>query len=197
MKKKIAITGGIGSGKSSVLQILGEMGYPIFSCDAIYREIIDTPAYIQKIKEFFPNSIVEGKIDRKRLAGEIFGNKEKLALLNSIAHPLIMEQLLKRMDECASETVFAEVPLLFEGNYENLFDTTIVVIRNKEQRVQSVIDRDQVSLEEVKARISSQFDFEDPKNENRLKNANVIFLKNEEDFSSLKNKIQSLPLLKR
>ena len=194
MKKRIAITGGIGSGKSSVLRIFGEMGYPIFSCDEIYREIIDTPAYIQKIKDVFPECIVEGKIDKKLLANAVFNNEEKLALLNGIAHPLIMERLLLRMDECAGETVYAEVPLLFEGNYENLFDKVIVVLRNKEKRIQSVIERDHISLNEVTARISSQFDFEDPKNENRLKNANVIFLKNEEDLSSLKNQIKRLTL---
>lgn len=194
MKKRIAITGGIGSGKSSVLRMFGEMGYPIFSCDEIYREIIDTPAYIQKIKDVFPECIVEGKIDKKLLSNAVFNNEEKLALLNSIAHPLIMERLLLRMDECAGETVFAEVPLLFEGNYENLFDKVIVVVRNKEKRIQSVIERDHISLNEVTARISSQFDFEDPKNKNRLKNANVIFLKNEEDLSSLKNQIKRLTL---
>ena len=192
MKKKIAITGGIGSGKSSVLKILGERGYPIFSCDAIYREIIDTPAYIQKIEKVFPHCVIEGKIDKKLLSNEVFKNKKKLAILNAIAHPMIMERLLKSMDNCAGEIVFAEVPLLFEGNFENLFDKVIVVVRSKEKRIASVIERDQISLNEVEDRIASQFDFEAPSNEQRLKNDNVIFLKNEEDFSSLKNRVEAL-----
>ncbi len=194
MKKKIAITGGIGSGKSCVLHIFGEMGYPIFSCDEIYREIIDMPEYIQKIEGIFPECIVDGKIDRKILSKTVFQNRELLSKLNSIAHPLIMQRLLGRMDECASETVFAEVPLLFEGNYENLFDKIIVVLRKQAERIESVVERDQISSVEVKNRISSQFNFDDPKNANRLKNCNVIFLKNEGGLSALKNKIADLNL---
>ena len=194
MKKKIAITGGIGSGKSSVLHAFGEMGYPIFSCDEIYREIIDTPAYIQKIENVFPECILRGKIDRKLLAKQVFQNEEKLATLNEIAHPLIMDRLLERMNECTAETIFAEVPLLFEGNYENLFDGVIVVLRDKIKRIQDVIKRDQVSIEDVEKRMRSQFDYENAKNDNRLKNSNMIFLENEEDLSTLKNKIKSIIL---
>ena len=192
MKKKIAITGGIGSGKSSVLRILEEMGYPIFSCDEIYRQIVHMPAYIQKIEQIFPSCVSEGMIDKKALSNLVFGDEKKLALLNEVAHPLIMSQLLKKMDKCVEEVIFAEVPLLFEGNYENLFDKVIVVTRNLEERIKSVMERDKISEEEVQKRISSQFDFEDKKNENRLKNCDVIFLKNEEDLSALKNKITQL-----
>lgn len=194
MKKKIAITGGIGSGKSAVLHIFEEMGYPTFSCDEIYRDVIQSPSYIQKISEVFPECILEGKIDRKLLAQLVFQNEEKLAILNAIAHPLIMERLSQNMDNCNGDTVFAEVPLLFEGNYENLFDKVFVVLRNKEARIQSVIQRDQISEQSVKNRINSQFDFEDPKNEIRLKNCNVIFIKNQGDLSALKNQILSLVL---
>lgn len=194
MKKKIAITGGIGSGKSAVLHIFEEMGYPTFSCDAIYRDVIQSPDYIQKISKIFPECVIEGKIDRKILAQLVFQNEEKLAKLNAIAHPLIMKRLLQNMDKCEGDIVFAEVPLLFEGNYENLFDKVIVVLRNEEDRIQSVIQRDQISEQSVKNRIHSQFNFEDPKNENRLKNCNVIFIKNEGDLSALKNQILSLIL---
>ena len=194
MKKKIAITGGIGSGKSTVLHILGEMGYPIFSCDEIYREIIDAPEYIQKISAAFPECIKEGKIDRKLLSNIVFENCETLAKLNAIAHPLIMQRLLEKMDNCASEKVFAEVPLLFEGNYENLFDKVIVIYRNKDKRIESVVNRDQISSGSVKKRISTQFDYDDEKNKNRLKNCNVIFIENEGDLPSLKNIIKNLEL---
>ena len=194
MKKKIAITGGIGSGKSTVLHILGEMGYPIFSCDEIYREIIDAPEYIQKISAAFPECIKEGKIDRKLLSNIVFENCETLAKLNAIAHPLIMQRLLEKMDNCASEKVFAEVPLLFEGNYENLFDKVIVIYRNKDKRIESVVNRDQISSGSVKKRISTQFDYDDEKNKNLLKNCNVIFIENEGDLPSLKNIIKNLEL---
>ena len=72
MKKLIAITGGIGSGKSSAAQFLLEMGYPVFSCDEIYREVILSPDYIQKVTTLFPECIVEGSIDKKILARIVF-----------------------------------------------------------------------------------------------------------------------------
>ena len=194
MKKKIAITGGIGSGKSTVLHIFGEMGYPIFSCDEIYREIIDTAEYVKKIEMTFPKCVVDGKVDRKLLASTVFGNGEALEKLNAIAHPLIMQRLLEEMKSCTSEKVFAEVPLLFEGNYENLFDQVIVVCRDKAERIQSVVQRDQISSANVEKRILTQFDYEDEKNKNRLKNCKTIFIQNEGELDLLKNKIKNLKL---
>ena len=194
MKKKIAITGGIGSGKSTVLHIFGEMGYPIFSCDEIYREIIDTAEYVKKIEMTFPRCVVDGKVDRKLLASTVFGNGEALEKLNAIAHPLIMQRLLEEMKNCTSEKVFAEVPLLFEGNYENLFDQVIVVCRDKAERIQSVVQRDQIPSANVEKRILTQFDYEDEKNKNRLKNCKTIFIQNEGELDLLKNKIKNLKL---
>ena len=187
MKKMIAVTGGIGSGKSSVLACLAEMGYPIFSCDEIYKEVIQSPAYLQKISEVFPQCIIEGKIDKKILAKIVFQNKEKLAILNGIAHPLIMDSLFKSMHICESALVFAEVPLLFEGNYENQFDKVIVVLRDKEERVRSIMARDNVTQEDALNRIAVQFDYDNA--ENRFKNCNAILIKNNGSFFDLKSKI--------
>ena len=111
MKKLIAITGGIGSGKSSAAQILLEMGYPVFSCDEIYREVILSPAYIQKVYQLFPECIIDGNIDKKILAQMVFADKSKLALLNGIAHPLIMGKLFDSMHNCNQEIVFAEASI--------------------------------------------------------------------------------------
>ena len=192
MKKKIAVTGGIGSGKSSVLAYLGEMGYPIFSCDEIYREMIDSPQYIERIAKAFPACITDGKIDRKKLAETVFKDKEKLCILNEIAHPLIMAQLLKEMEECSSNVTFAEVPLLFEGNFENLFDGVIVVVRNKEERIQAIIQRDGLTAREATERIAAQFDYDASSNQERLKKCNAIFIQNDGDFSRLKNQLKNL-----
>ena len=192
MKKKIAVTGGIGSGKSSVLACLKNMGYPIFSCDDIYREVIDSPQYIEEITKFFPACVEHGKINRKKLADAVFNDKEKLSILNGIAHPLIIDRLLTNMEQCSEEVIFAEVPLLFEGNYENLFDRVIVVVRNKETRIQAIMHRDSISVGEANARIAAQFDYDNPKNQERLKNQNVIFIQNNGDFSHLENQVKNL-----
>ena len=131
-KIKVAITGGIGSGKSTALSYLKELGYPVFSCDEIYKEVISSKEYIDKIKEFFPEAVTHGCIERKILSEIVFNDPEKRALLNGISHPLIMQKLYEQMDTSENELVFAEVPLLFEGGFENEFDHVIVILRKEE-----------------------------------------------------------------
>ena len=112
-KLKIAITGGIGSGKSTAIAHIKELGYPVFSSDEIYRDILRSKAYIQKIRSVFPEVVKEVEIDRKALASVVFSNDQAREQLNSIAHPMIMEKLLSEMNSTNSSLVFAEVPLLF------------------------------------------------------------------------------------
>ena len=160
MKKKIAITGGIGSGKSLVLEILRQQGFSCFSCDEIYAELVKEPSYIQTIAGIFPGVVVNGVIDKKQLGVVVFHDNTAREKLNTVAHKEIMAKLYRLMEEANGELVFAEVPLLFEGNYENHFDEVIVVMRSKEERVSSVCTRDDLSKCEVEARISAQFDYE-------------------------------------
>ena len=190
MKKIIAITGGIGSGKSSAAKFLSEMGYPVFSCDQIYQEVILSLDYIEKVTNLFPECIVNGRIDKKILAQIVFTDKSKLTRLNGIAHPLIMEKLFEKMYNCNQELVFAEVPLLFEGNYEDKFDSVIVIMRNKEKRIQSIISRDGITREQALDRINAQFDY-DNSNE-RFKNCNAILIENNGTIEELKTQIQKI-----
>ena len=190
MKKIIAITGGIGSGKSSAAKFLSEMGYPVFSCDEIYQEVILSLDYIEKVTNLFPECIVNGRIDKKILAQIVFTDKSKLTRLNGIAHPLIMEKLFEKMYNCNQELVFAEVPLLFEGNYEDKFDSVIVIMRNKEKRIQSIISRDGITREQALDRINAQFDY-DNSNE-RFKNCNAILIENNGTIVELKTQIQKI-----
>ena len=192
MKKKIAITGGIGSGKSSVLSILREMGYAVFSCDEIYRKLIDLPEYIEKIGEVFPRCVKNGKICKQTLAQRVFNNKAELEILNGIAHPLIMSRLLQQMNEIEENLIFAEVPLLFEGNFESLFDQIVVVLRNRDQRIQAIMDRDGVTIREAEKRISAQFNYDDPSNMARFEKDGVFCIQNNASLAELKNDIQKI-----
>ena len=91
-KLKIAVTGGIGSGKSAVMRILAEEGYRTFSADAIARTIYADAALRQKVAEQFPGCLdVRGEVDRRALAAIVFGDKEKIAALNALTHPYIMQ----------------------------------------------------------------------------------------------------------
>ena len=187
MKRKIAITGGIGSGKSFVLNCAREMGHPTFSCDAIYREICQTKEYIDLIAQSFPECVTADGLDRKKLAACVFNNPPALKKLNQIAHPIIMNELFKKMEEQEGEFVFAEVPLLFEGNYENDFHETIYVKRNQQARIESVKLRDNLSKEEILNRIKNQFDIDSDLGKKKLQNAHVHVFENNETELAVKN----------
>ena len=189
MKKKIAITGGIGSGKSTVSNILRDKGYPVYSCDEIYKELINSKAYIKEIEKAFPGVVKQGEIDKKSLAEIIFTNEQERIRLNKIAHPLVMQTLFERMNKTEREIVFAEVPLLLEGNFENLFDQTIVVLRNLEDRIHSVCARDGISPKKAMERLNAQFDYDDIQSKNRLQKIGAIFIENKGDFSALENNV--------
>ena len=177
----VAITGGIGSGKSTVGAIVRSLGYPVFSADAIARGIYDIPEIRDRVAELFPQSVIDGKVNRKKLAEIVFSDGEKLAQLDAVTHPAIMRQLLSSMEDCAGKIAFAEVPLLFESGSEGCFDRVIVVMRERSSRIASVMERDGLTEAEVAARIKNQFDYE------RNLNTGHTVLYNNGDIASLKD----------
>lgn len=172
-KRRIAVTGGIGSGKSYFANALKEMGFDVFSCDEIYKELACDKVYVEKIEREFGVPPINGCLDRSALSKIVFCDQAKLKRLNEIAHPLIMEKLLRKMDSC-ERICFAEVPLLFEGGYESLFDEIVVVIRDKAQRIAAVVQRDGVDELSVVKRMENQFDYDDIQNLKKLKNVTVL-----------------------
>lgn len=157
--KKVAITGGIGSGKSSVCDIIKGQGYEVFSCDEIYKEVLQNKEFVKTIAEAFPDALTRsGELDRAKLSRIVFNDGEELSVLNGLTHSAIMSAAIERMED--KELSFCEVPLLFEGNFQNLFDEVIVVLREREQRILSVQKRCNLTREDVILRINSQFDYE-------------------------------------
>lgn len=157
-KVRIAITGGIGSGKSTVTKIIKDLGYPVVSCDNVYTELLNDNAFLTILSNEFGDILDDcGKLDRKKLASITFNDFVKLQKLNEITHPAIMERVMKECDK--HEVCFCEVPLLFECGYEKLFDETIVLLRDIDKRIKSTIERDKLSKEEIAKRIKSQFDY--------------------------------------
>lgn len=154
-KTKIAVTGGIGSGKTAVLGMLAKMGYPVFSCDEISRALWKEERYLSALAELFPACTEEGKIVKSKLSALVFSEEAERKRLEAFSHPLIMAELLREMEQYP--VCFAEVPLLFEGGFQALFDGVIVVVRAREKRIASVVERDNITAEEVKRRIDSQW----------------------------------------
>ncbi|MBQ9103658.1 MAG: dephospho-CoA kinase [Clostridia bacterium] len=159
---KVAITGGIGSGKTSVLEILKDKGYRTFNCDESANKALKDRAVIKKIRKQFPfavKGLLFPKIDKKALAERVFSDENARKHLEMITHPYIVNDVIKCAERVGGVS-FIEVPLLFEGGYQNLFDKTIVVVRDKEERIKSVIERSNLSREETLARMRAQVDYD-------------------------------------
>jgi dephospho-CoA kinase len=182
-KKLIAITGGIGSGKSTALQILSDLGYKTLTSDKIVSELYEKQQVRRLLKPLFPDAVT-GKdfvLDRKKIADEVFANKQKHQVLTELITPMVMAEIIKRTTD--DELCFVEVPLLFECGFEELFDGVIVVSRSLESRIESVIARSNLTREQVLARINNQFDYENAD----LSSYTVII--NDFDQSALKTRL--------
>ena len=145
-----------------------------------------------KIKKLFPSAVQNERIQRQVLADIVFKDKQALETLNAVAHPLIMERLYENMRNCTDILAFAEVPLLFEGNYQSQFDAVIVVQRSKEQRISAIVARDGLTREEAVQRISAQFDYDSPTAQKLFSNPNIFLLPNEGTEMQLKRDLKKI-----
>ena len=190
MPNKIAITGGIGSGKSAVCRILKERGYPVFSCDEINHTLLSEKSYLDGLCALFPTCVKDGNLQKTALAALVFSDKDALETLNAYAHPRISERLQRDMDG-AQKTCFAEVPLLFESGMTKQFDGVIVVLRNKEERIRAVVTRDGLTAEKAEARMKQQFDYDGPLPDG------CLVIENDGDEAALREKVdEALKALK-
>lgn len=152
--KKYAVTGGIGSGKSTLCAILAELGYPVLSCDDISRELWGEEGYRKKLARLFPSCVNGGEIDKDALSRLVFSDGAARRTLDDFSHPVIMRRLCERAS--AFSVCFCEVPLLFEGGYESLFDGVIALVRDDRLRVGCICARDGITEEAARQRIGAQ-----------------------------------------
>ncbi len=156
---KVAITGGIGSGKSAVAGIIKDRGYKVYSCDAIYAELLEDGPFLETLANCFGNEIIRsGRLDRKLLSQLVFKDRSALKRLNEISHPEVMRRAFSLME--GNKISFLEVPLLFENGLEKNFDRVIVVLRDIAERIKSVVLRNGIGEDEVLMRIKSQFNYD-------------------------------------
>ena len=169
----IGLTGGIGTGKSTVSQILQRKGYKVIDLDVISHEVIKFPKVVEKIVENFGREILEsddfGKynISREKLGKIIFENKQKRLILNSIMHPEILRIMHKKILECESKNekenkiIFVEIQLLFEVQWEKEFDYILLVAAKRDIQVRRVLERDKRSEKEAWDIINSQMSLDE------------------------------------
>ncbi len=167
--KVIGLTGGIGTGKSTVARLFREKGIPVIDLDRIVRDLQKPGKDVYKqIVEVFGREILleDGTLDRKKLGEIVFADPEKRETLNRIVHPAVLEKLkdlLFKYQASGEELVIVEVPLLYELKLENLFDDVILVYAPEEVQLKRVMERDQLSRQEAMNRIKSQIPIEEKK----------------------------------
>ena len=159
-KKIIAITGGIGSGKSYALNILSSWGYPTFSCDETLKDVYNDKEVLLEVKKAFPKAFDGENLNRKVLADTVFNDNLKLEKLNAITHPHIFNRVISGARQSDGALAFIEVPLLLEGGYQRFFDGVIVIKRSISKRITSVKARSNLTEKEIRKRISAQVDYD-------------------------------------
>ena len=162
-KYAIALTGGIATGKSTVSSLFMMYGFLTIDADKIAHTILDNS--ISTIEELFGKEyILDGKVDRAKLGGLIFTNKQEKQKLEAFIHPLIKQQILKeaKVFEEQQKPYLIDIPLFFENrNYD--ISSSIVVYTTKEIQLQRLIKRDNSTEDEAKSRINNQMDIDEKK----------------------------------
>jgi len=160
MTKIIGLTGGIGSGKTTVANLFLAHGIPVYIADEQAKKILDKPETIASVTETFGHEMLDGEIvDRQKLAALVFNNPEKLDALNKIIHPAVRKDFVDWVSKHGNqEFVVKETAILFESGTNADCDAVITVVAPLEIRIARVVKRDQVSRESVLNRIENQWD---------------------------------------
>ena len=164
MKLIIGITGSIGTGKSTVSNLIKAEGYPIIDTDSIVHDIYKKDLGLIKklVKEFGDGILTKTKdIDRKKLGEIVFGDKDKLRKLNELVHPLVKEKTLKMIEKLDDGLIFLDVPLLFETDFYKLCDYTVVVYADMDNQIWRIMARDKVDFPTALKKIYSQMSLQE------------------------------------
>ncbi len=152
----IGITGGTGSGKTSLLNLIHSQGGKVLDCDLIYHDLLKADkALLCSIAERFPGTVHAGVLDRKALGAIVFADPEALQDLNRITHQAVYKKVLSLLEKPAALTAIDAIGL-FEGGLAKLCDVTVAVTAPEEVRISRLMTRDHISEEYARLRISAQ-----------------------------------------
>ena len=160
---RIGLTGGIGSGKSTVARIFNVLGIPVYDADSASKKLMNEDADMKNelIRVFGNETYKDGQLDRSFLSAAVFNDPEKLALLNSIVHPATIRHAGEWMKNQEAPYVIKEAALIFESGSNKDLDYVIGVHAPLEVRIQRTMARDNVPVEKVQARIKNQMNEEE------------------------------------
>lgn len=161
----LGITGGIATGKSSVVQHIKQLGFPVVDADIIARHLLDknTPVFNEVVKVFGTEILQEnGEINRQLLGDLVFNHPDKLKQLDELMAPFLQESILAAIKQASQnqKLVIVDVPLMYEKGYDEWMDQVAVVYCTPEQQLNRLMKRNQLTEKEAKQRINSQLPIE-------------------------------------
>lgn len=169
---KVGITGGIGSGKSTICQFFRTIGIPVFEADTEAKKLVNNSESIRyQLKALFGRDIYlpNKTIDRKKLASLIFNSPPLLQKVNNIIHPEVRKYFYSWCEEQKTPYIIHEAAIMFESGFYEMMDYTVLVTAPEEMRIQRVMARENTDAESVRARMEKQW-----KDEQKAKLANFV-----------------------
>ncbi|WP_096085324.1 dephospho-CoA kinase [Agaribacterium haliotis] len=169
---KLGLTGGIGSGKSTVSAMFAELGITVVDADIVAREVVEPgQTALAKIAEHFGPQVLlaDGSLDRSQLRSLIFADPKAKLWLEQLTHPLIRQEIERQLERAQSTYVILSSPLLLETGQQKLVDRVLVVDLSEAEQLKRACARDQNSEEQIRAIMTSQLS-----REQRLKHANDV-----------------------
>jgi dephospho-CoA kinase len=187
---KIGLTGGIGSGKTTVAKIFESNGIPVYYADLEAKKLMnENPEIIRKIiKKFGKKAYSENKLNTGYIAGIVFKNPQKLKELEAIVHPEVKKDFIRWTKQQKSDIIVLENAILHRSGMDKDVDLIISITSEPEKRIERVVSRDNISREEVLQRINNQ-----KKEVEMLKNSDII-INNDETKQKLQKKIEEIIL---
>lgn len=176
---KLGITGGIGSGKTSVCRVFDVLGIPVFSADKTASEIMESESSIrEKLNSIAGKELyLSGHLDRMLLASIIFNNISLLDMVNALVHPVVFDHFRQWVERQTAPYVIMEAAILFESGASKYVDRVATVVAPVEQRVERVIKRNKLTREQVLERMRNQMD-----DESRMKISDYVISNAENDM---------------
>ena len=155
---KVAVCGGIGSGKSTICRMFAERGVALYDSDSRAKALMNESDELRKalVAEFGEECYADCVLNRPYLASRVFGSAEQLARLNSIVHPAVKEDFLRWAEEQEGDFCILESAILFESGFDAVVDKTVAVLAPLPLRIERAMQRDGATREQIEARVKAQ-----------------------------------------
>ncbi len=185
-KVKIGITGGIGSGKTYICNLLRERGYEVYNCDDEAKRImLEDAEIISQIKTLIGNDAYtpDGQLNKPVIANFIFSDKDNATKVNSIVHPAVKKDFLRWAED--KPVAIMESAILFESGFDDVVDTTVLIWADARNRLKRAMTRDHATREQIEARMAAQISDDEAR-----RKADYIFRHN--NYDETENEMRKL-----